>query len=392
MSQSTIAVDLLPFADRQYQDNPYPYYKVARDLTPLYESPMGIYAVTRHADVFTLLRDKRLSAAELDFGVANIFHDSVLGMDSPDHGRLRRISAKWFTPDRIAEWIVETRRIVDKALDEGEATGGLDACQDISFSATFGTMAYILGVGTHEAAECRQKVIEMGRALRPAATEADVIGAQEAFNWYVDYITDLVAFKRKNPGNSLLDAFLAAQEAGDMSEAEIMASVTLFYAVGHLDNSFLIQNGIKLLAEMPDMRREFRERPEIRNDMISEMLRIDTPEQFVTRVALEDIDISGETLPAGGIVLGLIGSANMDETVFPDPETFDYTRPDLTRLQMAFGAGQHGCHGQLLARAQAECAIGALVERFPEYRISGPVTHRHTEFIRNISELPIEFH
>ncbi len=392
MSQSTISVDLLPFADRQYQDNPYPYYKVARDLTPLYESPMGIYAVTRHADVFALLRDKRLSAAELDFGVANIFHDSVLGMDSPDHGRLRRISAKWFTPDRIAEWIVETRRIVDNALDEGEATGGLDACQDISFSATFGTMAYILGVGTHEAAECRQKVIEMGRALRPAATEADIIGAQEAFNWYVDYITDLVAFKRKNPGNSLLDAFLAAQEAGDMSEAEIMASVTLFYAVGHLDNSFLIQNGIKLLAEMPDMRRKFRERPEIRNDMISEMLRIDTPEQFVTRVALEDIDISGETLPAGGIVLGLIGSANMDETVFPDPETFDYTRPDLTRLQMAFGAGQHGCHGQLLARAQAECAIGALVERFPEYRISGPVTHRHTEFIRNIYELPIEFH
>lgn len=392
MSQSTISVDLLPFADRQYQDNPYPYYKVARDLTPLYESPMGIYAVTRHADVFALLRDKRLSAAELDFGVANIFHDSVLGMDSPDHGRLRRISAKWFTPDRIAEWIVETRRIVDNALDEGEATGGLDACQDISFSATFGTMAYILGVGTHEAAECRQKVIEMGRALRPAATEADIIGAQEAFNWYVDYITDLVAFKRKNPGNSLLDAFLAAQEAGDMSEAEIMASVTLFYAVGHLDNSFLIQNGIKLLAEMPDMRRKFRERPEIRNDMISEMLRIDTPEQFVTRVALEDIDISGETLPAGGIVLGLIGSANMDETVFPDPETFDYARPDLTRLQMAFGAGQHGCHGQLLARAQAECAIGALVERFPEYRISGPVTHRHTEFIRNIYELPIEFH
>ena len=392
MSQSTISVDLLPFAERAYQDNPYPYYKIARDLTPLYESPIGVYAVTRHSDVFSLLRDKRLSAAELDFGVANIFHDSVLGTDSPDHGRLRRISAKWFTPDRISEWIVETRRIVVKALDEGAVAGGLDACQDISFAATFGTMAYVLGVGTHDAAECRQKVIEMGRALRPAATEADVICAQEAFAWYVDYITDLVSFKRKNPGNSLLDAFLAAQEAGEMSEAEIMATVTLFYAVGHLDNSFLIQNGIKLLAEMPQERELFRKSPEVRNDMISEILRIDTPEQFVTRVALEDIDVSGKTLPSGGIVLGLIGSANMDDTVFPDPEKFDYTRPDLTRLQMAFGAGQHGCHGQLLARAQAECAIGALVERFPEYRISGPVTHEHTEFIRNISTLPIEFH
>ena len=253
-------------------------------------------------------------------------------------------------------------------------------------------MAYILGVGTHDAAECRQKVIEMGRALRPAATDEDVAGAQAAFTWYVDYIRDLVEFKRRNPGTSLLDAFLAAQEAGDMSEAEIMATVTLFYAVGHLDNSFLIQNGIRLLADMPEERELFRTQPDVRNDMISEMLRIDTPEQFVTRFSTEDMDISGETLPAGSIVLGMIGSANMDERVFPDPETFDHSRPELTRLQMAFGAGQHGCHGQLLARAQAECAISALVERFPDYRVSGTVTHKHTEFIRNINSLPIEFH
>ena len=392
MSVLSVNVDLLPFADPVYQDNPYPYYRIVRDLTPLYESPLGVFAVVRHNDVAALLRDKRLSAAQLDFGVANIFHDSVLGMDSPDHGRLRRISAKWFTAERTADWLVETRRIVDRALDEGESSGGLDACEDLSFAATFGTMAYILGVGTHDAAECRQKVIEMGRALRPAATDDDVAGAQAAFAWYVDYIRDLVEFKRRNPGTSLLDAFLAAQEAGDMSEAEIMATVTLFYAVGHLDNSFLIQNGIRLLAEMPEERELFRTQPDVRNDMISEMLRIDTPEQFVTRFSTEDIDISGETLPAGSIVLGMIGSANMDERVFPDPETFDHSRPELTRLQMAFGAGQHGCHGQLLARAQAECAISALVERFPDYRVSGTVTHKHTEFIRNISSLPIEFH
>ena len=392
MSLLSVNVDLLPFADPVYQDNPYPYYRIVRDLTPLYESPLGVFAVVRHNDVAALLRDKRLSAAQLDFGVANIFHDSVLGMDSPDHGRLRRISAKWFTAERTSDWIVETRRIVDQALDEGEIAGGLDACEDLSFAATFGTMAYILGVGTHDAAECRQKVIEMGRALRPAATDEDVAGAQAAFTWYVDYIRDLVEFKRRNPGTSLLDAFLAAQEAGDMSEAEIMATVTLFYAVGHLDNSFLIQNGIRLLADMPEERELFRTQPDVRNDMISEMLRIDTPEQFVTRFSTEDMDISGETLPAGSIVLGMIGSANMDERVFPDPETFDHSRPELTRLQMAFGAGQHGCHGQLLARAQAECAISALVERFPDYRVSGTVTHKHTEFIRNINSLPIEFH
>ena len=88
MSVLSVNADLLPFADPVYQDNPYPYYRIVRDLTPLYESPLGVFAVVRHNDVAALLRDKRLSAAQLDFGVANIFHDSVLGMDSPDHGRL----------------------------------------------------------------------------------------------------------------------------------------------------------------------------------------------------------------------------------------------------------------------------------------------------------------
>lgn len=383
--------DLLPFGDPAFQADPYPYYKVVRDLTPLYASPIGVHCAMRHADVFALTRDKRLSAKELDFGIANIFHDSILGMDSPDHGRVRGLSSKWFTPVRIEDWLVETKRLVDLALDAGERDGGLDACQDLSFTVTFGTMAYVMGVGTPEAHECRVKVVEMGRALRPSASEEDIATAEAAFSWYVDYISALVADKRKEPGAGLLDAFITAVGDGSMSEAELMASVTLYYAVGHLDNSFLIQNGVKLLAEHPEVREAFRTRPEVRNDIISEMLRIDTPEQFVTRYVLEDIDVSGETLPAGSILLGMIGSANMDERVFPDPERFDYTRPDLTRLQMAFGGGQHGCQGQILARRQAEIALTALVERFPDYEISGPVERHDTEFIRNITRLPIAF-
>lgn len=383
--------DLLPFADLVYQADPYPYYRVVRDLTPVYASPAGVHCVTRHQDVYALTRDRRLSAKELDFGIANVFHDSILGMDSPDHGRVRGVSSKWFVPARVEEWLDETKRLVDLALDQGARDGGLDACQDLSFTVTFGTMAHILGVGTHEAADCRAKVLEMGRALRPAATEQDVATAEAAFAWYKDYIRELVESPTHRTREGLLDAFLGAIDEGRMSEAELMASVTLYYAVGHLDNSFLIQNGIKLLAENPEHREIFRTDPEARNDIISEMLRIDTPEQFVTRYVLEDIDVSGEILPAGSILLAMIGSANMDERVFPDPEKFDHTRPQLTQLQMAFGGGQHGCQGQILARRQAEVALTALVERFPNFRVSGPVLRDDTEFIRNITSLPIEF-
>lgn len=388
---ATVDVDLLPFGDPDYQRDPYPYYDVVRNSTPVYASPYGVHAVMRHADIFKVLRDKRLSSRQLDFGVANLFHDSMFGQDSPDHGRLRKLSTPFFTPSRMDEWGEVMRRYVEQALDDAEVAGGMDVCQDLSFTATFGTMAHILGVGTHEAAECRQKVIEMGRALTPSATEADVAVAVDAFAWCVNYVQDLISWKRQHPGDSLLDSYLAALDNGGMTEAEVMSTVTFFYAVGHLDNSFLIQNGVRLLAEMPEVRRAYIEHPELRANIVEEILRIDAAEQFVTRAILEDIDIDGEVLPAGGIAVLMLGSGNVDERAYDDPMRFDYTRPDLARKQLAFGAGQHGCQGQMLARKQGEVALTALLERHPDYRVSGEVVFGHNEFIRAIRKLPIEF-
>lgn len=384
-----MTTDLLPFGDSAYQADPYPYYDVVRALTPVYESPLGVHVVTRYRDVVRLLRDQRLSARQLDFGVASIFHDSVLGQDSPDHTRLRRISSQWFTPQLIETWAAEMRRQVDSALDQAERDGGLDVVEDLAFPATFATMAHILGVGTHQAAECRQRVLDMGRALRPAATDGDVATAEQAFAWYVEYIRDLVAEKRRNPGDGMLDAFLAAEADGRMSDAEVMATTTLFYAVGHLDNSFLIENGIRILAENPEARERFVADPASRPAMIGEVLRLDTPEQFVTRYVTEDIDVDGHLLPGGAIVLLMIGAANRDPQEFPEPGRWDPQRPDVARRHVAFGGGQHGCAGQVLARAQGDIAISELFRRFPQARINGEVVWNHTEFIRGLTSLPM---
>jgi len=386
-----VDVDLLPFGDPDYQSNPYPYYEVVRNMTPVYASPSGVHAVMRHADIFKVLRDKRLSSRQLDFGVANLFHDSMFGQDPPDHGRLRKLSTPFFTPARVQEWGVVMRRYVDSALDAAEHAGGMDVCQSLSFEATFGVMAHIFGVGTHDAAQCRQKVIEMGRALRPSASEEDVEIAIVAFQWCVDYVQDLIDTKRKNPGDSMLDAFLQSMDSGGMTEQEVMSTVTFFYAVGHLDNSFLIQNGVLLLAQMPQVRQAYIEQPEQRANIIEEILRIDAAEQFVTRAILEDIEIDGELLPAGGVALMMLGSGNVDERAYERPTEFDHTRPNLARMQLAFGAGLHGCQGQTLARVQGEIALTALLERHPDYRVSGEVVYGHNEFIRAMRHLPIEF-
>jgi cytochrome P450 len=339
--------------------------------------------------VFRLLRDPRLSARQLDFGVASIFHDSMMGEDSPDHLRLRKISASWFSPTRIAQWSQVMSDLVDGALDEAERQGGMNVPDDLSFPATFGTMAYILGVGTHEAQTCRQATLDIGRALRPAATDADVDGAHAAFAWYVGYIEDLIAHKRRNPGDGMLDAFIAAEGEGAMSSAEVMATTTLFYAVGHLDNSFMIHNGIRLLLERPDFARAFAEDADSRMSVIAEVLRIDTPEQFVTRFVTEDIEVDGAVLQAGDVALLMLGSGNRDEREFPDPDSFIADRPEVQKRHLAFGGGQHGCAGQVLARAQGDIAIARFFQRFPNARLATDVEFANTEFIRGIRSMPV---
>ena len=214
-------------------------------------------------------------------------------------------------------------------------------------------------------------------------------GAHEAFAWYVDYINDLIAHKRHHPGDGMLDAFLAAETDGAMSSAEVMATTTLFYAVGHLDNSFMIQNGIRLLLERPDVAAAFVTQPEQRMQLMAEILRIDAPEQFVTRHVTEDIDVDGTVLPGGSVVLLMLGSGNRDERRFPDPDPFVVDRPDVMQKHLAFGGGQHGCAGQVLARAQGDITIASFLRRFPHARIDGEVEPANTEFIRGLRHLPV---
>jgi cytochrome P450 len=174
-----------------------------------------------------------------------------------------------------------------------------------------------------------------------------------------------------------------------MTSAEVMATTTLFYAVGHLDNSFLIQNGIRLLLDLPDVASAFVAQPEQRMQLIAEILRIDTPEQFVTRYVTEDIDVDGTVLPGGSVVLLLIGSGNRDERRFPDPDLFVVDRPDVMQKHLAFGGGQHGCAGQVLARAQGDITIASFLRRFPHARVDGEVELANTEFIRGLRHLPV---
>jgi cytochrome P450 len=383
--------DLLPFADPHYWADPYPYYERARAAGDgLYESPAGVYVLLGHADILELVRDPRMSARELSFGVGDRFHDSVLGQDPPDHTRLRRVFQKWFTAARVQEWTADTQARLDAALAAAEAGDGtIDLVDDYAFPATFGTISTIFGVPTDEAIACRHHTYVIGRALAPGANDADMAAGEASLDWYYAYVRGLVAVKRRSPGDDLLSAFIAAHDSGTMREDEVLATMTLLYAVGHLDNTYLIANGVlQLLADEP-LRRRYVDDPGVRGATVLELLRHETPEQFVVRAAAASVEVRGTEIPHGAVVMMMIGAANRDPAVFDAPARLDIDRPNLSR-QLAFGSGIHACIGSALARAQGQAGITSIVTRYPAATPTGDTEYGHTEFLRVLRHATID--
>lgn len=382
--------DPLPYLTQAYRADPYPFYAALRAQHPVHRHPDGFWAITSYDAIRHLLYDRTLGVAELDYGPAGPLHDSMLGADAPKHTRVRRTHSRWFTPRAVKTWTDITRAEVDARL-EVVAAGSrtFDAVHDLAFPVTFATISHLLGVPDTDGARVRQATYDIGKSLGLAPTEEEAAGTAAAFDWFVGHIEGLIADKRRQPGDGLLDAFLAFEDEGTMSHDEVIASTTLLFAVGHLDITYLIAHGIELMAERPEIFDDYRNRPELREAIVNETLRLDTPEQFVVRTTTQPITLDGVDIPAGEVLVLFIGAGNRDPLVFTEPDTFRLDRDVDLSKHLAFGGGIHGCAGQVLARAEAHVVFGALAERFTALELAGPVDHNHSDFIRSITALPI---
>ena len=388
----TVTEDLLPFRAPGFRSDPYPYYARLREEHPVYQHPLGLYVVSRYEDVARLIRNPTLSVQQLDFGVADPIHHTMLGKDAPDHTRLRRITNRWFTPKAVEEWSKVMRASVEAVLDEVEqGDGTLDAADGLALKCTFDSICHIFGIEPTDMLAVQRKTYEIGLSLGPGGDDEEAKGTAEALEWFAGHIRRLLADKRANPGEGMIDAFIAAQDEGRMTEDEVIYTIFLFFAVGHLDVKHLINHGIWLMTRRPDLFAAYRDDPEARPGIINEILRIDTPESMVVRLTTQETVIGDTTVPAGEVLALLIASANRDPAVFADPDTFDHTRPVAAGQHLAFGSGMHGCAGQVLARAEADVVFTALVHRFSGVELAGEPAYAHTEFLRTVTHLPVRF-
>jgi cytochrome P450 len=388
---------------REFIADPYPFYHRLRAADPMHLTPIGLYVASRHADIVSILRDKRFGKdfigrmtrrsgpQILEEPVYRSMSHWMLQLDPPDHGRLRGLVVRAFTARRVEDMRPRIQAIVDEIIDRVEPRGAMDIIADFAFRLPVTVICDMLGIPEKEREVFFTSSRDGGRLLDLAPLSNAEIAQQNAFNLAMaEYFRRLFDLRRREPGDDLTTKLVQAEQDGDkLTNEELIANVILLFGAGHETTVNLIGNGLLALHRNPDQLRLLQNDPSLIANAIEELLRYDSSVQVTGRTALEDVDdIGGIPLAKGQSVVCLLGSANRDPAVYADPDRLDITRADVRPL--SFGGGIHYCVGAQLARIEGEIAIATLLRRLPNLRLDDPdrPDWRQTFVLRGLNKLP----
>jgi cytochrome P450 len=315
---------------------------------------------------------------------------NMLDLDSPDHTRLRTLVHKAFTPSLVARMRERVQSLADELLTQIMHKGECDLIRDYALPLPMIIITEILGVPTRD----RGKFHKWSKAVVSLSSPNPTLRVIPNVWMFLRYLRRFFETRRRDPQNDLTTALITAEEAGDkLSRDELLAMVFLLLIAGHETTVNLIGNGMLALFEHPEAMNELRHNPVMIKPAVEELLRYTSPVFMSTeRYAREDVTMHGVTIPRGEMTLGVIGSANRDETIFYKPDQLDITREPNRHL--SFGQGIHFCLGAPLARLEAEIAINTLLGRIPDLRLSvaaESLRWRPSMILRGLDSLPVSF-
>jgi len=423
--------DLLVFNPFEpgYQDNPYAQYARLREHEPAHHTVIGPWLFTRYADAERLLRDPHLSVAfenaqaeqlpddlhqdesssvaeeggdqtPLSYSYPQIvqqlgLRDRVVvlhSVDPPDHVRLSRLISKVFAPGKLEELRPHAQSIVDKLLDRVASDGGMDVIRDLAFPLPVRVISDMLGIPDTDREQLSGWSHMLAATLDPILPPEQIRAAYDATQLMVDYMETAIAEKRKNPRDDMLSALIKVQDNGDtLTHDEILDNAIFLYAAGHETTVNLIGNGLLALLKHPDQLARLRNDPTLLPNTVEECLRYDSPVQFTRRITTAEVKVAGQTMSGGSIVLICLGAANRDPAFWgPTADEFDISRSDA-RKHLSFGHGVHRCLGAALARVEAQAALGALVQRFPNLALADDPVRNNRIVLRGLDALTVTF-
>jgi cytochrome P450 len=221
--------------------------------------------------------------------------------------------------------------------------------------------------------------------VEPVASRAKREAASTAVIEMSHYLQETLAAQPPEP-DSLIGQLLAATE--QMSQEELIANLILLFVAGHETTTNLLGNGLLALLRQPDQLQRLRHEPMLMETAVEELLRYDGPDNLNGRAVHEDIEVGGKTIPAGSLVLCMLGAANRDPLVFSDPDALDIGRKPNPHV--TFGGGVHYCLGAPLARLEAQIALGRILHHWPVIALEeSGVQWRDFINLRGLEKLPI---
>jgi cytochrome P450 len=384
-------LDVDPFSDEVLTD-PYPFFQLLRDIGPVaYIKQYGYYAVGRYAEVTTVASDFKRFTSEGGVGLSDIRKPDawrqkspITEIDPPEHTGIRAALQKILSPRVIRQWRnafeANAASVAERVFDLRD----VDGVRDIAEAFVLGAFPHLLGIDVPP-----ERLIITGELnfnqLGPnnERLQRALKRAEPIMEWYAEQL------KRENmlPGG-FGEKIYEAEDRGEFAPGTAAAQVRSFFRAGVDTTIASIGLTLNQLARHPAQFELVKaDSGKVRN-AFEEGVRFESPAQVMFRTTTHDVELSGYRLEDNTKVGYYAGSANRDPRQWSDPDRFDVTR-QVIGAHRAFGYGAHVCIGQMIARLEAECILGAIVSRAKSIELRGEPKYRLVNTLRTLDKLPL---
>ena len=423
MIEESVSLEGFKLLDPAVQQCPHLYYEKMREEHPVYSTEVAgvpIVLVTRYDDVLEIIKDTDTFSSETGGGAAmpvnaeladrirKLYKEeggykrigTMLTIDPPDQTRYRKLVNKAFTARAVSSLEPNIREISSGLIDSFINEDKVEFVKKFAVPLPVRTIAKALNVPEDRLADFKRWSDDNIAAIGTALSDDQRLVHEKGIIEFQHYFAEQFEKRRENPEDDILTNLLNARidkdEDPDLPDEpltmEVMLSIiSQLVVAGNETTTKTLTEMMRLLGENPEQWKMLRDDPERAGKVVEETIRMTTPTQGFWRFAKRDVEVAGTKIAAGTRMVVMFASANRDESVFPDGDTFDPDRDDLFS-HLAFGKGAHYCLGASLARLELRVALEELVKRIDSFELTAANNFDYLPsfMLRGLKSLEIE--
>jgi cytochrome P450 len=391
---------MMNFFSEEFRRNPYPVYAQMREAAPVLREPnSGIWMLLDYESVRRALNDTEVFSSHISATAGHPTPKWMIFEDAPKHTRLRGLITSAFTPRIVSNLEPRIRELTTGFINKVIERGEMDLASDLTVPLPMMVVADMIGIPAEDWPRFNrwsELTLELSYTIRGISPAEEAAKAGEGYRQVMvemsEYLPELSEARRREPKDDLLTRMVQAELNGErLSPEEILGFVHLLIVGGQETTTNLVNNAILSLLENPEQLAKLERNPELLGSAIEETLRYRSPLQWIFRANRREVTLQGATIPAGQLLITVLGSANRDGKQFRDAEKFDIKRDPNPHV--AFGHGLHFCIGAALSRLEARVVLTEILSRLKNMSLASntPWQPRKGLHVHGPTHLPIRF-